>query len=143
MDTINIWCGTGNAVADANIRISQDGQYIFADFTIAVRRNWKGKDETEYKSDFIPVKASGGAAKFAEKYVKKGVKFEISGELQQETWTDKETGKNRSRHVVNAHNISFAESKKSSQSEPPQTQKKADDGFVYVPEGMDETLPFN
>lgn len=144
MDTINNWCGTGNAVADANIRHSQDGQYVFADFTIAVRRRWKGKDETEYKSDFIPIKAGGGAAKFAEKFVKKGVKFEVEGAVEQEEWTDKETGKKRTRLIVSASNISFAESRKSSQgsqSDPPQTSK-ADDGFVYVPETSNTELPF-
>ena len=78
-----------------------------ATFSLAITRKVKGEKVT----DWFDIKAWGFNANFAETYIEKGAAILVHGEPQIETWDDKETGKKRSKLVVNAQKITFAGNK--------------------------------
>lgn len=132
---------TGRLASDPEIKYTNDN--CLARFSLAVQRDFKNKDG-DYVTDFFDVIAFRRQAEFVEKYVKKGTKIEFNGKAQRDTWTDKD-GKKMSRIVFVADRITFAESKSSSGSgaDKPAPQKATGtEGFVDVPEGLEETLPF-
>lgn len=142
---------SGRLTRDAEIKVSNES--AIASFGFAVNRRFKNRDGN-YEADFFEVKAFGKTAEWVEKYTAKGKRIEIQGRLQQDRWTD-DNGNNRSRVVVIADNISFGESKAESQAnaspeqqtgqtQPTQNQGKPDEnGFMYIPNGVEEELPFN
>lgn len=146
---MNIVCITGRLTKDPEIRNA--GESTIASFSIAVNRRFKDKDGN-YQSDFFDVSTFGKNAEFAEKYLKKGTKVEIEGRLQQDRWTNQD-GSNRSKIVIIANSVAFAESRANNQQsnshEAPSSQKSnpkgssgTDMGFMDVPDGIEEELPF-
>ena len=103
-------------------------------FTLAVDRKYQ--KDTEKKADFITVVAWRQTAEFICKYFGKGSAILICGELQTRSWTD-DAGKKHYATEVMASEVSFAESKKSSETAAPEADA---DGFVRV--DPDEDLPF-
>lgn len=143
---MNVVCLTGRVTKD--IEIKQSGETTIAIFSIAVTRGFKDKETGKYETDFFDCTAFGSVAKFLEKYVTKGMKIEVSGRLRQDRWKDKDDN-NRSRVIVVANNVGFAESKASGGQSDSQTasssapaSKPSADGFVEVPDGIEEELPF-
>ena len=124
--------------------VKYSGETAIASFSIAVRRKFHKQGEQD--SDFFDCKAFGKAAEFIEKHVSKGVKVEITGRIQQDTWTTQE-GQKRQRVTIVADSIEFAESKNASQqtqvSEPKQAEPQKEDGFMNIPDSIEEQLPFN
>lgn len=142
---MNIFCGTGRLTKDPVINHTENN--CIASFSIAIPRRFKTNGQ--YESDFFNVKAFRQTAEFVEKYIKKGVKIEVTGSLQQDKWTDKD-GNNRTTTVIIADSISFAESKGSQQTSAPAqatpqpTQAQAQTPtFMQMPDSIDEQLPFN
>lgn len=147
---MNSVCITGRLTKDPEVTYT-GSQNCIAKFSAAVRRDFHRDGDPD--SDFFDVVTFAKTAEFVEKNVTKGMKLEITGRLQQDRWKDKD-GNNRSRIVIVAEKVSFAESKASSQqnapaetSEPKQTkeQKKQpaqDTGFLDIPDDIDEELPF-
>lgn len=135
----------GRITKDPEIRYSNGEEPIaFGSYTIAVDRPVaKGKDAI---TDFINVKAVGRTAEFAEKYLRKGMKIAIEGRIQVDNYKDKD-GNNRSTTYVQVSSHEFCESK---QSDTPAPQKPVSartntngDGWMNIPDGIDEELPFN
>jgi len=131
----------GRCVRDAEVKYTQDSMAI-ARFTLAIDRRYK--EGAEQSADFIPCVAFGKIAEFFEKYGNKGVKFAIEGRWQTGSYTNKEGAKVYTNDCV-IERVEFAESKRSdagaqteSQAEP-QTDA---DGFMSIPDGIDEELPF-
>ena len=83
--------------------------------------------------------AFGKAGEFAEKYFKKGTKLVVSGRIQTGNYTNKDGQKVYTTEIV-AEDQEFAESKKSQGEE---SQGESSDGFVNIPEGIEEDLPFS
>lgn len=137
----------GRLTADPDIRYSQnDNSIAVAQYTLAVDR--KFKKEGEQSADFIKMTAFGKNAEFAEKYLHKGTKIIIVGRIQTGSYTNKDGQKVYTTDVV-VEEQEFAESKNASQqsNDAPPTQappkQSAGDGFMNVPEGIDEDdLPF-
>ncbi len=122
----------GRLTKDAEVRRS--GDTVIAKFTLAVDRRFK-KDET----DFISCTAFGKTAEFIEKYFSKGSKAVIEGRIQTGSYTNKEGKKVYTTDVV-VEVVDFGESKGKGESKP---APKADaDGFLTVPEDVDEVIPF-
>lgn len=80
-------------------------------FSLAVERDYSGRDGGEKQTDFIDVVAWRHTAEFVDKYFAKGDMAAVSGRLQIRDWTDREGGKRRSAEVV-ADNVYFGESKR-------------------------------
>lgn len=100
----------GRLVRDPELRYTQN-QTPVASFTVAVDRDFSGRDGGEKQTDFIDCTAWRGTAEFVNKYFAKGSMAVVSGRLQMRDWTDKDGNKRRNAEVV-AENIYFGESKK-------------------------------
>ena len=81
-------------------------------FTLAVDRDFSGKDGGEKETDFIDCVAWRQTGEFVSKYFTKGSMIVVSGRLQMRSWTDKDGNKRRTAEVV-AENVYFGDSKRS------------------------------
>lgn len=106
----------GRLTRNPEIRYTQS-QTPVASFTLAVDRDFGGRDGGEKQTDFIDCVAWRQTAEFVSKYFSKGRMAVVSGRLQIRDWTDRDGGKRRSAEVV-VDNIYFGESKKDGQSAP-------------------------
>ncbi len=140
----------GRLTRDPDVRYSQgENPMAIARFTLAVDRRRAKKDSEQQQADFISCIAFGKQGEFVEKYVKKGTKLAITGRIQTGSYTNKEGQKVYTTDVV-CEELEFAESKKADNSgastpasSAPQAADPADDGFMNVPDGIEDELPFN
>ena len=102
----------GRLVRDPEMRKTGSGISV-ANFTLAVDRDFSGKDSGEKETDFIDCVAWRGTADFVSKYFGKGKMAVVSGRLQIRSWTDKDGNKRKSAEVQ-ADNVYFGEAKNSS-----------------------------
>ena len=100
----------GRLTRDPELRRTGSGVAV-ASFSLAVDRDFGGRDGGEKETDFIDIVAWRGTAEFVSKYFSKGRMAVVSGRLQIRNWTDKEGGKRRSAEVV-ADNVYFGDSKR-------------------------------
>lgn len=101
----------GRLTRDPELRYTQS-QIPVASFTLAVDRDYGGRDGAERQTDFIDVVAWRSTGEFVSKYFIKGSMAAVSGRLQIRDWTDRDGNKRRSAEVV-ADNVYFGESKRS------------------------------
>ena len=134
----------GRLTRDPEIKSSQgEKSTTIARYTLAVDRRFNR--DNEQNADFIGCVAFGKSAEFAEKYFRQGIKVIVTGRIQTGSYTNKDGQKVYTTDVV-VEDQEFAESKATSQ----QNQKPAgsgsipaSDGFMNIPDGMDEELPFS
>ena len=137
----------GRLTRDPEIRYSQgNNPTAVARGSIAVDRKYK--QDGQPTADFINILALGKTAGVFEKYVRRGMKIIIEGRIQTGSYTNKDGNKVYTTDVL-VESIEFAESRSSSEnsgynnsqrSDPPQTDR---DGFMNIPDGINEELPFN
>ncbi len=162
----------GRLTKDPDVRRSQGAEPVtIARYTLAVNRRGK-KQEGQQTADFISCVAFGKAGEFAEKYLHKGTKICVSGHIQTGSYIRQDGTKAYTTDVV-IEEQEFAESKtdsgrvamddqmaaqyggQGSQQAEGRTgqqdgagqqgswEQSAMDGFLNIPEGIDEELPFN
>ena len=100
----------GRMVRDPELRRTGSGVAVTS-FTLAVERDFSGKDGGEKETDFIDVVCWRSTAEFVEKYFHKGSMAIASGRLQIRSYTDKDGNKRRTAEVV-ADNVYFGDSSK-------------------------------
>ena len=103
----------GRLTRDPELRRTGTGIAV-ASFTVAVDRDFGGRDGGERETDFIDCVAWRQTGEFVSKYFTKGSMIVVSGRLQIRGWTDKDGNKRRSAEVV-ADNVYFGESKRSAE----------------------------
>lgn len=137
----------GRLTRDPDIRWTQGkDQTCTARYTLAVDRRYKR--EGGPTADFIPCVAFGRQGEFAEKYFHKGIKVAITGRIQTGSYTNREGNKVYTTDVV-VEDQEFAESKAANEqytqtdSQEPMQESPVGDGFMQIPDGIDEELPFN
>ena len=135
----------GRLVRDPNVRYSQGEDPIaMARYTLAVDRRFKR--DGQQNADFINCLAFGRSAEFAEKYFKQGTKIAVSGRIQTGSYTNRDGIKVYTTEVV-IEEQDFAESKaaaaQNSNMGVPQPSAAASDGFMNIPDGLEEELPFS
>ncbi len=101
----------GRLTRDPELRRTGSGVAV-ASFTVAVDRDFSGRDGGERETDFIDCVAWRNSGEFVSKYFTKGSMIVVSGRLQIRSWTDKEGNKRRTAEVV-ADNVYFGESRRS------------------------------
>ena len=138
----------GRLTRDPEVRYSSgDNQMAIARYSLAVDRRGR-RDGDGQTADFINCVAFGKAAEFAEKYFHKGIKIAITGRIQTGSYTNKDGQKVYTTDVV-VEEQEFAESKAASSenaggftpADRP-SPSSAGDGFMNIPDGIDEELPF-
>ncbi len=100
----------GRLTRDPELRRTGTGVAV-ASFTLAVDRDFGGRDGGERETDFIDCVAWRQTGEFVSKYFAKGRMAVVSGRLQIRSWTDKEGNKRRTAEVV-ADNVYFGDSKR-------------------------------
>ena len=142
----------GRLTADPQVRYSQgDNATAVARYTLAVDRQFKR--DGDQSADFINCIAFGKRGEFAEKYLRKGTKIAVVGRIQTGSYTNKDGNKVYTTDVV-VEEQEFAESKAASDANrsrmggsyqtpsAPNPMGAAGDGFMNIPDGIDEELPF-
>ena len=141
----------GRLTRDPEVRYSQgENATAIARYTLAVDRRFN-RNNDDQTADFISCVAVGRSGEFAEKYLHKGTKIAVTGRIQTGSYTNKDGVKVYTTDVV-VEDQEFAESKNASQqaggdyAPAGRTQSApmaAGDGFMNIPDGIDEELPFN
>ena len=122
----------GRLTRDPEVRYSQgENATAVARFTLAVDRRFRRE---EASTDFIGCIAFGKTAETIEKYVRQGTKLLVTGRIQTGSYTNRDGQKVYTTDVY-VEEMEFAESKK--------TAKSNGDGFMNIPDGINEELPFN
>ena len=103
----------GRLTRDPELRRTGTGIAV-ASFTVAVDRDFSGRDGGEKETDFIDCVAWRQTGEFVSKYFTKGSMIVVSGRLQIRSWTDKDGNKRRTAEVV-ADNVYFGESRRSNE----------------------------
>ena len=156
---LNNWCGQGRLGKDIELRDAAG--HKVASFSIACDRNYKPRDGVR-ECDWIPIVAWNGLAEFVEKYFHKGDMMTVNGRLQVRSYDDRDGNKRWTTEVV-AREINFCGSSSRSgdgnsqpaaggNNQPGSSWNPADygyqqgddayDGFMNIPDDMDEDLPF-
>ncbi|MCI9430497.1 MAG: single-stranded DNA-binding protein [Lachnospiraceae bacterium] len=140
----------GRLTRDPEIRYSQgESATAVARYTLAVDRRFN-RNGDENNADFIGCVAFGRQAEFAERYLHKGIKMLVTGRIQTGSYTNKDGVRVYTTDVV-VEDQEFAESKNAnpgqggSYSAPNSRPEPVSvgDGFMNIPDGIDEELPFN
>ena len=100
----------GRLTRDPELRTTQAGVSVTS-FTVAVDRDFGGRDGGERQTDFIDCVAWRSTGEFVSKYFHKGSMIVVSGRLQSRKWQDRE-GNNRTSWEINADNVYFGESRR-------------------------------
>lgn len=133
---------TGRLTRDPEVRYSSGNtQTAIARYSLAVDRRFK-RDGDEQTADFINCVVFGRGAEFTEKYLRKGTKIAIVGRIQTGSYTNKDGAKVYTTEVV-VEEQEFAESKASESNDVQRQEQPTGDGFMNIPEGLQEELPFN
>ncbi len=149
----------GRLTRDPEVRYSAgDSSMAIARYTLAVDRRFRRDGDSNSNADFIGCVAFGKSAEFAEKYLHQGMKIVVTGRIQTGSYTNREGQKVYTTDVV-VEDQEFAESKSASQgggmnmprqsapsphqAAPMPSSGSSGDGFMNIPDGIDEELPFN
>ena len=141
----------GRLTRDPEVRYSQgESATAVARYSLAVDRRFKRDGEPS--ADFFNCVAFGRQAEFAERYLRQGTKMVVSGRLQTGSYTNRDGVKINTVDIV-IEEQDFAESKAASSTSAPVNNYQASpapapsanigDGFMNIPDGIDEELPFN
>ncbi len=143
----------GRLTRDPEVRYSQgENATAIARYTLAVdRRMSRNNQNGDQTADFIQCVAFGRSGEFAERYLHKGTKVVVTGRIQTGSYTNKDGQRVYTTDVV-VEDQEFAESKNAAAqnnggggyvpADRP-SPRDAGDGFMNIPEGIDEELPFN
>ena len=141
----------GRLTRDPEVRYSagENGTAV-ARYTLAVDRRFRR--DGEQSADFINCVVFGRSAEFTERYFRQGMRVTVSGRIQTGSYTNRDGIKVYTTEVV-VEEQEFAESRNASQAnggqqsyqaaQAPAPMADAGDGFMNIPEGIDEELPFN
>jgi len=147
----------GRLTRDPDIRYTQgQDQMCIARFTLAVDRKGR-RQEGQQNADFPSCVTFGKAGEFIEKWIKKGTKIAVTGRLQTGSYTNRDGVKVYTTDVV-CEDVEFAESKAAGSARQnggsgqaqsgaytptPAEGAAGYDGFMNIPDGIDEELPFS
>ena len=131
----------GRLTRDPEVRYTAgDNSTTIARYSLAVDRRGKARDG-EQNADFINIVAFGKAGEFTEKYLHKGTKVLVTGRIQTGSYKNND-GKMVYTTDVVVEEHEFCESKSNAGSNSAERPQMANDGFMNIPEGIDEDLPF-
>ena len=149
----------GRLTRDPDVRYSAgDSGTTVARYTLAVDRRFRR--DGDQTADFISCVTFGRSAEFAEKYLHQGTRVVVTGRIQTGSYTGRDGNKVYTTDVV-VEDQEFAESKAAGESArasyaerpresapareaaPAAQDQTSADGFMNIPDGIDEELPFN
>lgn len=134
----------GRLTRDPETRYIQGSNSSVTRFTVAVDRDYKASNEDKPKTDFISCVAWNKTGEFIEKYFRKGSMIAVIGSIETGSYKDKD-GKTVYTTEIRVTKVSFTgEKKAASDSSNNNNEYETDEnGFMNIPDGIDEELPFN
>lgn len=103
----------GNLTRDPELKYTTPRGAAVCEFSLACNSKWTGEDgQLRERVEFIECVAWNKAAETISSFVRKGSPLFISGALQQQTWEDRQTGKQRSKLVVKVDVFRFIDGKR-------------------------------
>jgi len=134
----------GRLTGDPELRAIQgNSELTVTRFSIAVNRKYKAANEERPKTDFFPCVAWGKTGEFINKYFKKGNMIAITGSLETDSYTNKDGVKIKTTYIRVEGAEFTGEKTGSSPEETPEPVPADKDGFMSIPDGIDEELPFH
>ena len=138
----------GRLTRDPEVRYGTgENATVVARYTLAVDRRFKRVGEQS--ADFIGCVAFGKSAEFAEKYLRQGMRIVVTGRIQTGSYTNRDVQKVYTTDVV-VEDQEFAESKNALGDGTEHRQRDSNqrpvvdsNGFMNIPDGIDEELPFS
>jgi len=135
----------GRLTADPQVnRNNNNGkETVVTKYSLAVSRRFAKEGEVDV--DFFNCTAFGKSAEFAEKYFTKGQQVLIEGRIQTNNYTNKQGEKVYGVQVI-IDNQYFADSKRENAgggNNNTSAPSSAGDGFMNIPDGFEDELPFN
>ena len=127
----------GRLTRDPEVRYGGANNTAVAHFSIAVNRRYKRDGESD--ADFFRCVSLGKQGEFAEKYLKKGTKILLEGEIRNNNYTNSEGQMVYGTEIL-VNSVEFAESRRAQQEAPSMPQG---DGFMNIPDGLEEEMPFS
>lgn len=95
----------GRLTRDAELRYTNSGTAV-ASLSIACNEAIKQNDGSwQEQGHFFDCTLWGKQAESVNQYLTKGRQVAITGRLKQDTWTDQQSGQNRSKVVINVQNL--------------------------------------
>lgn len=140
---MNKWIGIGRLTRDPDIRYGQgEKPTATARYDLAVNRSFKDADGN-YGVDYIHCVAFGKNAEFTEKWLKKGTQIAVEGHIQTGSYINKDGVKVYTTDIF-VEKQEFAGSKSDNQQNNsiPAPSPSGDDGFMNIPDGIEDELPF-
>ena len=137
----------GRLTRDPEVRYSSgDNQMAIARYSLAVDSRGRREGNDGQTADFINCVAFGRAGEFAEKYFHKGIKVLVTGRIQTGSYTNKDGQKVYTTDVI-IEEQEFADNKGDREGMQPIPEKafgrEPGDGFMDIPDGIEEELPFH
>lgn len=133
----------GRLVRDPETTFIQSGNSSVTRFTIAVERDYKAAGEERPKTDFITCTAWNKTGEFIAKYFKKGSMIAITGSIETGSYTNKEGVKVYTTEVRVSKATFTGERRDTGTSEEQTPPTYTGDGFMNIPDGIEEDLPWN
>ena len=140
----------GRLTRNPEVRYGGANNTAVARYSIAVDRRFKRDGQPT--ADFFNCTSFGKQGEFVEKYLRKGTKVVIEGELQNDNYQNKDGQMVYGTRII-VNSVEFAESKNSQSGGAVNSgfdggsnftpSSDAGDGFMNIPDGIDEELPFN
>lgn len=140
----------GRLTRDPEVRYGGANNTAVARFSIAVDRRFKRDGDPD--ADFFNCVSFGKQGEFVEKYLRKGTKVVLDGEIRNNNYTNRDGQMVYSVEIV-TNSVEFAESKSAAANNNsgfmpmpnnnPAPSAPAADGFMNIPDGIEEELPFN
>lgn len=146
---MNVVILIGRLTKDPEIRYSQGApQTCISHFSIAVNRRFKREGDSD--ADFFDCTAFGKTAEFMEKYLHKGTKILLQGRIENNNYVNRDGQKVYGIRIV-AESVEFAEGNSGKETKTsdtvsapasPHKHSLDDSGFMNIPDGIEEELPF-
>ena len=137
----------GRLTRDPEVRYGTgENSTAAARYTIAVDRRFKR--DGEQSADFISCVTFGRNTEFAEKYLRQGTKIVLTGRIQTGSYTNRDGQKVQTTDIV-VEEQEFAENKAAASNggqgnySRPSAAPSDADGFMNIPDGIDDELPFS
>ena len=149
----------GRLARDPELRVIQGNTEItVTKFSVAVTRKYKAAGEERPRADFLECTAWGKTGEFIDKYFKKGNLIALKGSVETDSYTNKDGVRVYTTDIV-VEEQEFAESKNAAGGNEGgynnggynnsgfgggmPAASGAAEGFMNIPDGIDEELPFN
>ena len=131
----------GRLARDPELRVIQGNtELTVTKFSIAVSRKYKVAGEERPRADFLECTAWGKTGEFVNKYFKKGNLIALKGSVETDSYTNKDGVKVKTVYV-RVDEAEFTGEK--TQESSPEVPETTPDGFMNIPDGIEDELPFN